>query len=119
MTYTQTLDRLATATEQQVVAAFASWEAGRITLTEFLAVATAFLTAAGNRATALADAALAAHRRDGPCCPGARSAPARGRPPAGARHHRRHHGHRLRRDVRHKGCGGTPRPILNSERESA
>ena len=58
--YTETLDRLATATEKQVVAAFRSWDEGHITLADFLAVATAYLSAAGNKATALADVALAA-----------------------------------------------------------
>lgn len=60
MTYTETLDKLATATERQVVAAYESWQAGRITQDEFLAVAAAFLSAAGNKATGLADVALAA-----------------------------------------------------------
>lgn len=60
MTYTETLDKLATATEAQVLAAFRSWEEGLITLADFLAVAAAYLAAADNRATALADTALAA-----------------------------------------------------------
>ncbi len=58
--YTETLHTLATATEAQVLAAFNSWQAGRITLAGFLAVADAYLTAAGNQGTALADTALAA-----------------------------------------------------------
>ncbi len=61
MTYTETLDKLATATEAQVVAAFKSWQEGLITHADFLAVAAAFLSAAGNRATALADVSLAAY----------------------------------------------------------
>jgi hypothetical protein len=60
MTYTETLDKLAAETEAQVVAAFRSWEEGLLSLSDFLAVATAYLAAAGNRATALADTALAA-----------------------------------------------------------
>ncbi len=60
MNYTETLDRLATATEEQVVAAFESWQDKLIDYADFLAVATAYLSAAGNRATALADTALAA-----------------------------------------------------------
>lgn len=61
MTYTETLDRLATATERQVVAAFESWQEGLIDLADFLAVADAYLNASENRATALADLALAAY----------------------------------------------------------
>lgn len=60
MTYTVTLAKLATTTELQVVAAFESWQAGKLTQEEFLAVAAAFLSAAGNVATGLADLALAA-----------------------------------------------------------
>lgn len=60
MTYTETLDRLATSTEAQVVAAFDSWQDGRMEYADFLAIAAAYLAAAGNRATALADTALAA-----------------------------------------------------------
>lgn len=61
MTYTETLDRLATATETQLVAAWESWQEGLITEADFYAVATAYLAAAENRATALADVALAAY----------------------------------------------------------
>ena len=60
MSYTETLDRLATATEKQLVAAWTSWQEGLITEADFYAVATAYLAAAQNRATALADTALAA-----------------------------------------------------------
>jgi hypothetical protein len=59
--YTETLDKLATATEAQVLAAFASWQAGRLTLAAFLAVAATYLSAAGSKATALADTALATY----------------------------------------------------------
>lgn len=61
MTYTETLDRLATSIEEQVLAAYRSWQDDQITREEFLAVAVAFLAAAVNRGTALADAALAAY----------------------------------------------------------
>lgn len=60
MTYTETLHKLATTTAAQVLAAFESWQAGRIEYADFLAVAAAYLTAAGNKGTALADVALAA-----------------------------------------------------------
>lgn len=60
MTYTETLDRLAAATEARVVAAFESWQEGLIDFSDFLAIADAFLAAGGNRAAALADTALAA-----------------------------------------------------------
>ena len=59
MTYTETLDKLATTTAAQVDAAFRSWQQGLITQADFLAVAAAYLTAAGNQGTALADVALA------------------------------------------------------------
>ena len=58
--YTETLDRMAEKVGGQVLAAFESWQAGRITEGEFVAVVAAFLTAADSRATALADTALAA-----------------------------------------------------------
>jgi hypothetical protein len=61
MTYTETLQTLATTTEKQVLAAFGSWQEGLIAQADFLAVAAAYLSAAGNRATALADTALAAY----------------------------------------------------------
>ncbi len=60
MTYTETLHKLATDTEAQVLAAFRSWQEGLITQADFLAIAAAYLTAAGNQGTALADVALAA-----------------------------------------------------------
>ena len=60
MTYTETLDKLATTTAAQVLAAFESWQEGLIEYAHFLAVAAAYLSAGGNRATALADTALAA-----------------------------------------------------------
>lgn len=60
MTYTETLDKLAATAEAQVLAAFDSWQEGLIGYADFLAVADAYLTAAGHRATALADTALAA-----------------------------------------------------------
>ncbi len=60
MTYTETLLKLATDTEAQVLAAFRSWQEGNITQADFLAVSSAFLAAGSNRATALADVALAA-----------------------------------------------------------
>jgi hypothetical protein len=59
--YTETLDRLATTTERQLVAAWSSWQDGLITEADFYAVALAYLAAAENRATALADTALAAY----------------------------------------------------------
>jgi hypothetical protein len=61
VTYTETLHRLATTTEKQLVAAWESWQEGLITADEFYAVATAYLAAASNRAVALADVALAAY----------------------------------------------------------
>ena len=60
MTYTETLHKLATDTEAQVLAAFRSWQEGNIPQADFLAVSSAFLAAGGNRATALADLSLAA-----------------------------------------------------------
>jgi len=60
MTYTETLHKLATDTEAQVLAAFRSWQEGLITQADFYAVASAYLAAGGNRATALADLSLAA-----------------------------------------------------------
>ena len=59
--YTETLDRMAEKVGGQVLAALESWQAGRITEGEFVAVVAAFLTAADHRATALADTALAAY----------------------------------------------------------
>jgi len=61
MTYTETLDKLATTTAAQVLAAFESWQEGLIEYAHFLAVAAAYLSAAGNKGTALADTALAAY----------------------------------------------------------
>ena len=58
--YTETMAALATSTETQVLAAFRSWQEGNITQADFYAVAAAYLSAAGNRGTALADVALAA-----------------------------------------------------------
>ncbi len=60
MTYTETLAKLATDVERQVAAAYAAHEAGRLTETEFVAVAAAFVAAGANRGTGLADVALAA-----------------------------------------------------------
>jgi len=60
MTYTETLHKLATDTEAQVLAAFRSWQEGLITQADFLAVSSAYLAAGSNRATALADLSLAA-----------------------------------------------------------
>lgn len=61
MTYTETLGKLATQTEDQLTAAYKSWTDGLIDEADFYAVATAYLAAATNRATALADTALAAY----------------------------------------------------------
>jgi hypothetical protein len=61
VTYTETLDKLATTTEKQLTAAWESWQDGLITEADFYAVALAYLAAAENRATALADTALAAY----------------------------------------------------------
>jgi len=60
MTYTETLHKLATDTEAQVLTSFRSWQEGNITQADFLAVSSAFLAAGGNRATGLADLSLAA-----------------------------------------------------------
>ena len=61
MSLTDTYDRLASEVEAQLLAAYKSWAEGLISLTDFLAVATAYLSAGSNRATALADTALAAY----------------------------------------------------------
>ena len=57
--YTDTMSRLADRVATQVAAAYDSWQAGGITEEQFRAVVEAYLAAADNRATALADVALA------------------------------------------------------------
>lgn len=59
MSYTITMDKMAGSVAAQLVAAFDSWQAAKITLAEFTGVAVAYLQAGDAHATALADAALA------------------------------------------------------------
>ncbi len=61
MSYTETLDRLASATEAQLLAAWDAWQDGRLTEDQFRAVALGYLDAAANRGAALADVALSTY----------------------------------------------------------